>query len=142
MIHPELSEDDYSLVIRTDFSDDAAWEHVCKLIQEPQTQDNFQAYVECISDKACVGLTPEKVASVLPRGSHRTFAFLVDTVAIQNREHPVLVVDLAEDPGRSFRVIPSEAWGVQNNLALANMGFDEFAESVDADGVFRGFPQP
>ena len=142
MIHPQLSEDDYSLVIRTDFSDDATWEHVCKLIQEPQTQDNFQAYVECISDTTCIGLTPEKVASVLPKDSHRTFAFLVDTVAIQNREHAVLVVDLAEDPGRSFRVIPSEAWGVQNNLSLANMGFDEFAASVDTDGVFRGFPQP
>jgi hypothetical protein len=28
--------------------------------------------------------------------------------------------------------------GVENNLSLANMDFDEFADAVDADGVFRG----
>jgi hypothetical protein len=31
--------------------------------------------------------------------------------------------------------------GVENNLSLVNMDFVEFAESVDPDGVFRGFPQ-
>jgi hypothetical protein len=30
-------------------------------------------------------------------------------------------------------------WSVENNLSLSNMGFEEFAESVDEDGVFRGF---
>jgi hypothetical protein len=137
---PKLPEYDYSLVIRTDFSDEVAWEHVCKLIQEPQTEDGFQASVECISDKACLGITAEKVASILPTGSQRSFVFLVDTKAFADHEHPVLVVDLQEDPGRSFRVVPSEAWGVENNLRLANMDFAEFADSVDEDGVFRGFP--
>jgi hypothetical protein len=66
---------------------------------------------------------------------------LVDTKALADHEHPVLVVDLQEDPGRSFRVVPSEAWGVENNLRLANMDFAEFADSVDEDGVFRGFPE-
>jgi hypothetical protein len=54
-------------------------------------------------------------------------------------EHPVLVVDLYSEPGRSFRVVPSEMWGVENNLSLANMDFEEFADAVDRDGVFRGF---
>lgn len=140
MLHPKLPEYDYSLVIRTDFSDEAAWEQVCKLIQEPQTEDGFQASVECISDKAGHGITAEKVASILPTSSQRSFVFLVDTKAFADHEHPVLVVDLQEDPGRSFRVVPSEAWGVENNLRLANMDFAEFADSVDEDGVFRGFP--
>jgi hypothetical protein len=29
---------------------------------------------------------------------------------------------------------------IENNLSLANMDFEEFAEAVDPDGVFRGFP--
>ena len=61
---------------------------------------------------------------------HSTFA---------DPEHPVLVVDLYSDPGRTFRVIPSQMWGVENNLSLANMDFEEFADAVDKDGVFRGF---
>jgi hypothetical protein len=28
---------------------------------------------------------------------------------------------------------------VENNLSIANMDFIDFAESVDEDGIFRGF---
>jgi hypothetical protein len=139
MLRPQLPEYDCSLVIRTDFSDEAAWERIRNLIQAPQTEDSFQASVECISDASCAGLTPQGIASILPSNSQRTFVFLVDSRAVTHPEHPVLVVDLLEDPGRCFRVVPSEAWGVENNLRLANMDFDEFAESVDEDDVFRGF---
>ena len=141
MLSSRLPEEDYSLVIRTDFTDDMAWDHVCQLIQLPQTEDAFQASVECISDSSLAGLMPQKVASVLPSGSRRPFVFLVDAKAIADREHSVLVVDLLEEPGRFFRVIPSEAWGIENNLRLANMDFSEFFGSLDDDGVFRGFPQ-
>jgi hypothetical protein len=50
-------------------------------------------------------------------------------------------VDLFEEPGRAFRLIPSEMWAVENNLSIANMDFAEFADAVDADDVFRGFSQ-
>lgn len=43
MLHPKLPDYDYSLVIRTDFSDDAAWERIVRLMQEPQTDDGFRA---------------------------------------------------------------------------------------------------
>jgi hypothetical protein len=49
------------------------------------------------------------------------------------------VLDLGEEPERPFRVIPREMQGIADNLAIANMDFYEFAESVDPDGVFRGF---
>jgi hypothetical protein len=140
MIQPMFPDYDYSLVIRTDFSDDEAWEQLCRAMQEPQTQHQFRASVECISDKACSRLEPERVAAVLPAGSQRPFVFMVDAEAISQTDHPVLVVDLLGEPGRTFRVIPSQAWGVENNLRLANMDFADFANSVDSDGVFRGFP--
>jgi len=128
-----------SLVLRTDFSDSRAWEQICTAIQQPQTEYEFQANVECISDSAFSGLTPEK-AVTLSTAAYRTFVFLVDSETISNPEHPVLVVDLNREPGRTFRVIPSEMWGVENNLFLANMDFHEFANAADEDGVFRGFP--
>lgn len=140
MIHPKLPEYDYSLVIRTDFSDDEAWEELCRAIREPQTPYQFQASVEFISDETCSGLTPDAIASVLPAGSQRPFVFLVDAQAIAQPDHPVLVVDLEECNGRTFRVVPAQAWSVENNLRLANMDFSEFASSVDSGGVFRGFP--
>jgi hypothetical protein len=32
-------------------------------------------------------------------------------------------------------------WGVENNLSIANMDFQDFVDYVDLDGVFRGFPR-
>jgi hypothetical protein len=140
VLAPKLPDYDYSLVIRTDFTNDAAWDHVCTAIQAPQTPDEFRANVECISDRSCEGLDPEGVRSVLPKDPERPFVFLVDSRTISHADHPVLVVDLSGVPCRTFRVIPSQAWGVENNLRLANMDFEDFAEACGNDGVFRGFP--
>jgi hypothetical protein len=135
-----LPKTGHSLVLRTDFSDDAAWDGVCAAIQEPN-EDGFKAYVDCISDRTHAGLTVEQLITLAPKGGDHVFAFIVDRVTVANPERPVLVIDLYTEPGRSFRVIPREMWGVENNLSLANMDYNEFADSVDPDGVFRGFPQ-
>lgn len=142
MITPQLPEYDYSLLIRTDFSDDAAWQQVCKSIQAPDPKFGFIANVECINDKAYAGIPPENVESILQPNHQRRFVFMVDAKTISDPTHPVLVVDLEEQPGRLFRVIPVEAWGPENNLRLANMNFSDFAGALDTDGVFRGFAMP
>jgi hypothetical protein len=136
VLHPKLPIEDYSFVIRTDFSDDAAWQSVCEAIQAPQG-DGFEAMVQCTSDRACNGLSPEAVWSLLPEGFEGLFVFIVDATTISNAERPVLVADFGEEPGHTFRVIPSVAWAVENNLRLANMGFDDFEALLDADGVLR-----
>jgi Domain of unknown function (DUF6924) len=128
-----------SLVLRTDFSDESSWQSICAAIQAPV--GDFRAYVECVSDRAFEGVTSTDLPSLVPEGWEHSFVFLVDRVALSSPEHPILVVDLHEEPGRSFRIVPREAWGVENNLSIANMDFSEFAGSVDPDGVFRGFPR-
>jgi uncharacterized protein DUF6924 len=132
-----IPETTNALVLRTDFSDDAAWAEVCDRIRDPSL-DDFRANVDCVSDRAFEGLRPAEVPELLRPASRHTFLFLVDTRTITDPEHPVVVVDLYDEPGKSFRVIPSEMWGVENNLSLANMDFQEFAEAADRDGVFRG----
>ncbi|MFD8420360.1 DUF6924 domain-containing protein [Streptomyces sp. NPDC059668] len=37
------------------------------------------------------------------------------------------------------RVTAAELWGIENNLSLANMDFEEFTGAAGNDGVFRGF---
>jgi Domain of unknown function (DUF6924) len=131
-----IPETKNALVLRTDFSDDSAWESICAAIQEPMGE--FRAYVDCFSDPEYDGLTATQLTTLVPKGS-QLFAFIVDQVALTHPEHPILVVNLFDEPGRTFRVIPSEMWGVENNLSIANMDFDEFAVSADKDGIFRGF---
>jgi hypothetical protein len=132
-----IPETRHAGVLRTDFSDDRAWDVICDQIRAPS--GDFSASVDCINDRAFEGVTAEEVAELVRPDSRHTFLFLVDHDTVADPEHPVLVVDLYADPGRTFRVIPSEMWGVENNLSLANMDFEEFADSVDSDGVFRGF---
>ena len=136
-----LPETDNPLLLRTDFFDDAAWAALCKAAQEP-SEEGFQASLACVSDAAYEGLTVEELVALVPTDGERAFVFLADRVALTHPERPILVVDLFDEPGRTFRVIPREMWGVENNLSLANMDYSEFADNADPDGIFRGFPRP
>lgn len=126
-----------TLVLRTDFSDESAWVELCQLIQRPVGE--FRAYVEFVSEPEYEGLTVERLLALLPPDYEPSFMFVIDATALSHPDHPVLVIDLYEARGSVFRVVPSIMWSVENNLSIANMDFHEFAESVDADGVFRGF---
>jgi len=133
----QLPDTHDSLVLRTDFSDASVWESVCAAIQRPIGE--FRACVSILSDAQYNGLEVDQLPGVLAEGGGRSFLSIVDRTAIEHPEHPILVVDLFEEPGRTFRVIPSEMWSVENNLSIANMDFSEFADEADPDGVFRGF---
>ena len=135
----KLPSSEDSLVLRTDFSDDSAWASICAAIKQPVGE--FRASVDFVSDPEYDGLTVEQLTGLMPEDSDLTFAFIVDRVALTHPEHPILVVDLYDEPGRTFRVIPSRMYSVENNLSIANMDFEEFAEEVDDDGIFRGFPE-
>ena len=125
-----------SVVIRADYSDDAAWQRVRAAITAPVGA--FKANLICVESAQYDGLTPERLVEILPTNFRHTFVFIVDRETLVSSEHPVLVVDVFERPGRTFRVIPGEMWSVQNNLKLANADWEDFSDAADSDGVFRG----
>src|SRR5260221_14083990 len=111
-----IAETRNALVLRTYFADQAAWEAICTAIRQPA--GDFKAYVAFLSDRQYDGVSAERLRSVIPTGYNHTFVFVVDRLATTDHERPILVVDLWEEPGRTFRVIPSEIWGVENNLSI------------------------
>lgn len=135
-----IPQTDNALVLRTDFSDNSAWESICVAVKEPVGEFQFRAHVDCVSDPAYDGLTVEQLLALRGNDS-RSFMFVVDRTALTHPDHPILVVDLYREPGRTFRVIPCELQGVENNLSISNMDFGEFADNADSDGIFRGFPE-
>jgi hypothetical protein len=137
----QIPETDDALVLRTDFSNQAIWDAICKAIREPVGIFRFRANVEFLSDPELTGLTKNQLLASLPRNYPHTFIIVVDEIAITHPEHAVLIVDLYERSGHEFRAIPSQVQGIENNLSIANMDFDEFADSVDEDGIFRGFQE-
>ena len=142
-----------TLLVRTDFTDDDAWD----LVRDEATREywldefegnGFRAYVEPVSDPQWADATWESLKSAFPADARGPCVlFIADSITFASPDHPILVVDLddkilslAEFPEIAdrapFRCIPSELWGVENNLSISNMDWEEFADAVGGDGVF------
>jgi hypothetical protein len=127
-----------SLVLRTDFSDDAAWD-VLQAAIGGFSADRHATYV---SDPAYAGVTVQALVDADAAASDDdklTYVFLADATTMADGEHLLLAVDLYTEPGRRFRLPPRWYAEVSDNLAIANMDFAEFADATDASGTFRGF---
>lgn len=132
-----LPASENTLVIRTDFSDDAAWDRLCRAIRTPSPDFGFLANVEFVNDRRHDGATVETLVAQAPES--QVLFFVADRVALSNPDQPVLAVYYVDTPFLSLRVIPSELWSIENNISLGNMDFEEFADSAGPDGIFRGF---
>jgi hypothetical protein len=98
----------------------------------------LRASVEFADDRRYEGMTVDQLLARVPAGTHHRVFFVVDHETLTDPEHPVLAVDL-DEPGRTFRVIPSWMWDVQNNLAISNTDWESYADDAGEDGVYRGW---
>lgn len=128
---------DCSPLVRTDFSSDEGWREAVRQAAA-ESEDGFRAELEPIDDRVFEGKDPKALAAD-DRWRGKMVLFVVDAHTIEDCECSIACVDLDAQPGRTFRAIPSALWGVENNLRLANMDFDEFAGAAAEDGTFRGF---
>ncbi len=135
-----MLETENPLVVRTDFSDQAAWHEICEEIQRPVGPLRFRANVEFSDDVEYAGMSTNQLLELLPHNYNHSFIIVADQTAILSPEHPLLIVDLYERSAHEFRAIPSAVQSIENNLSIGNMDFEEFAEAVEDDGVFREFP--
>jgi len=131
-----IPQDGDAPLIRTDFSNDAAWEGLLIATRRPSSE-GFLANVQVINDARLDGVSAEQLGSAA-RGTKHAIIFLADEVTMRHADLAVLCID-ASAPEHRFRVIPGELWSVENNLSLANMDFEEFRSAAGADDVFRGF---
>ena len=157
-------ESDGTPLIRTDFTNDTAWRAVADAVSKPVDFDDpdnpepgdgaYSPNITAVDDRAFEGVT-----SVLLGEAFSTtdgvggYVLLADsrsmTEALADGELTVDYVDLSvSDPedaelfnsfmGRSFRCVVPEIASIEANLSISNVDFDEFADSTDPDGVFRG----
>ncbi len=138
----QIPEPENAPVLRTDFSDQIAWEKIRAEILQPVGIFRFRANVEFIDDIDFADIRKDQLLEILPTDYNHSFIIVVDQIAISDPEHPLLLIDLFDRSVHEFRALPAQIQGIENNLSIANMDFEEFAEAVDEDGVFRGFPEP
>lgn len=155
-------DDETTPLLRTDFSDDAAWDRVVAAVtaevdfgsDDPDGADEtYVPNIRPIAEREFEGATG---ASLAAASSDETFGYvlLADGRAMREAaaggELTVVYVDLSVDAetaaefgdvlGREFRCEVGEVASIEANLAISNLDFADFADRVDDDGVFRGFP--
>ncbi|MFB7229713.1 hypothetical protein ACFCY9_18500 [Streptomyces fimicarius] len=145
------------LVIRTDYTDDAAWgEIVVALARAVDGEREWEAAVHLVEDRRWEGVTGDEALAAAARDEELSVVFLADGVTMRSPLRPLLALDLGADddedldpmyyqelidspPPREVRVVPDAVHMVHGNLQLANVDFPEFAEeaAADPDGVVR-----
>ncbi|GAA0270492.1 hypothetical protein GCM10009527_078500 [Actinomadura nitritigenes] len=126
-----------SLVMRTDFTDDMAWEALKAALEA--SHSGGATYV---SDPAYAGVSVQTLVAADAAAADEeklTYLFLADATTMTGDERSLLAVDLYEEPGRTFRLPPRWYGDVSANLSIANMDFADFADAADESGTFRGF---
>lgn len=129
-----------SLLVRTDFTDDTAWAQTLAAVTASYDEDTVTG-LTFVDDVTFSGLTPAELAGLV---DGQTYAFLADTTTMTDPEHPLLAVDTSDPGARGhgdevFRIAPIAMAEVEVNFFLSNMDFEDYADNVDDDGVFRGF---
>ncbi|MET7820733.1 DUF6924 domain-containing protein [Micromonospora zamorensis] len=127
-----------SLVLRTDFTDDTAWEAVKAALRTWEGEDS----ATFVSDPKYKGVSLHELVdadNAASQDDRLTYLFLADATTMTDVERPLLALDLADEPGRTFRVPPRWYADVSTNLTIANMDFAEFANAIDRSDTYRGF---
>jgi hypothetical protein len=132
MTAARLPETDYSPLLRTDFTDDTAWQ---ALLDEIDGN-----WVTVLADPTHRGLSVPELVALVPDGSHYPVLVVADDQTFSAAERSLLLIDVREEPGRTFRVgLPDAFQSVIGNLAIANASFDEYLDSgsIDDSGTYR-----
>ncbi|MEV4330962.1 hypothetical protein AB0K02_10515 [Streptomyces sp. NPDC049597] len=142
-----------ALIVRTAYDDEAAWQAVVTDLTRPWGDEcEYDADVHIVDDPAWTGATPDDVLAAVRGDEDLSVVFLADKVTMQcaHRGLLALAVHDGEDdvdpmdgdpPPREFRTVPTGVHTVHANLSIANMYFEDYAETAftDPDGVFRSF---
>lgn len=139
--NPSMNNDQLTtapFLIRTYFIGGTDWNDLTEKFLA-KYELGFSANLKVIDNPNNENLSIDQIIKSLPEGHPFDILFVADSLTFTQSDNTVLCVDLFDEPGRFFRVIPSELWSVENNLSIANMDYLDFYENCDENGIFRGF---
>ncbi|WP_239085200.1 DUF6924 domain-containing protein [Streptomyces halstedii] len=131
---PLLVQENFGLLVRTDYTDDTAWRSLLDTVHRPgpgydDPIDDFSDYIDVVDDPKFEDSSPEQIMALVAR--EETAAGLValaDTTAMRDPDHRVLAVPLEDPIGHTFRVYPETVGTMMNNLAIGNTSIEDFMD--------------
>ncbi|MCX5214689.1 hypothetical protein OG689_36455 [Kitasatospora sp. NBC_00240] len=141
-----------ALIIRTDFSDEAAWRAVCTASSQPWGDGDYEPVVHLVDDPVWAGAAADDVIAAVSADEELSVVFLADHITMRHQEYALLAVAVLtrdacvsdeefEAYGGSVRVVPAGIHDIHANLLIANLDFADVAEAarIDPAGIFRSF---
>ncbi|MFE7069270.1 DUF6924 domain-containing protein [Streptomyces sp. NPDC057620] len=151
-----------AVIIRTDFTDEAAWRETTAELERSSHYDGDPAdSYDVVDAPELDGAHTDAILAAISAHEELwdqlSVVFVADSTTMRADHHALLAVttmtreDFDDDEdyeatiefGREFRTVPSGAHSIHANLELANMDFEEFSSSAyeDSEGVFRSFAE-
>lgn len=147
-----------ALIIRTDFTDEAAWREMTAELDRSSDGDPAESY-DVVDARELDGADTAAILAAISAHEELwdqlSVVFVADSTTMRADHHALLAVttmtredfddeeyyEAMVEGGREFRTVPSGVHEIQVNLELANMDFDDFSSSAhkDSEGVFRSF---
>jgi hypothetical protein len=138
----------------SDFSSDPAWKDLCRdaATIPPEVRKGVAQMLAAnggdpaqrvemvgfVDDSQYAGFSPAQLRKLVPRESPWGCLLIADGLTFADPERPLLVLEIAPSGGRTFRAIPATVWAIASNLSIGNVDWEDFANHVDSDGVYRG----
>ncbi|HWC78684.1 MAG TPA: hypothetical protein VG756_01855 [Pseudonocardiaceae bacterium] len=129
-----LPESEAPLLVRTDFTHGRAWLAVQDELDV--VWDLADDSVTFVDEPEYTGLTAAQLIALVPDGPHPVL-LVADEVTFAGEDHPVLVVDLRDQPGRTFRAETAAVNSVIEVLSSADQSFTDYLDHLDDTGVYR-----
>lgn len=137
-----------AVVVRTCYSDEAAWHVLREMLHAGNDTDRLPLLVE---NTVWADATVDEVLAAGDGRGGLDVVFVADRAALTDPEHKLLAVPVAGErrPGvrpetvleRVFRVVPAWVTVLDESLAIGALELEDFAEAAaqDVQGAFRGF---
>jgi hypothetical protein len=134
-----LPQVDSPLLVRTDFSDETAWQALLAVVTTASAA-GARANTHIVDDPAYTDLTAAQVVEQAPAGPLGELLVVADKTAVTAPDMPLLVIYRPGTPDHEgLRVVAAQLATVENGVTGAGRDWDEIADAADDEGVFRGF---
>lgn len=127
---------EYHSIIRTNFDSDTDWE----MLQE-QIEAELDIEFEFVNEIAYKNKSPASLIKLCSPDYPHSLLVIADSQAFDSEE-PTLLIVRVKDANERLRATLDGTNSIVANVSIGNMGLEEYVESVDEDGVFRGFESP
>ncbi|MYR31449.1 hypothetical protein GTW20_04005 [Nocardiopsis alba] len=143
---PVITQNNWGLLVRTDFSDDRAWatlaEDVDRLDPRVETPDEYQPYVQIVDDPVFAGATPEQVMAIVrpnededeDEETGEEVVVIADHASMSGSDRTVLVVPLEDNVGWSFRLPSDKVRSMAANLFVGNNDLSDWMNQGSPNG--------